>query len=131
MSRYTELNFYSVQMDGSTDASNKEEELFLVVYFDPYSSDGSVYVRNRYLCVRQPRTVCASGLFDCLQKALAFCELDEQPSKLIGLGCDGANVNMGGNGVRGFIQSDRPWIITVWCLAHRFELAIKDALSKT
>lgn len=103
----------------------------MVVYFDPYSSDGSVHVRNRYLCVRQPKTVCATGLFDSFQRALAFYQLDEQPSKLIGFGCDGANVNIGGGGVRGLIQSDRPWVITVWCLAHRLELALKDALSKT
>lgn len=38
---------------------------------------------------------------------------------------------MGGGGVRGLIQSDRSWVIMVWCLAHRLELALKDALSKT
>ena len=45
-------------MDGSTDLGNKEEELFLVVYFEPFSTDGSVHVCNRYLCVRQPKAVC-------------------------------------------------------------------------
>ena len=38
---------------------------------------------------------------------------------------------MGANGVRGLIQSDRPWVVTVWCFAHRLELAIKDALKRT
>ena len=123
--------FYSIQMDGSTDLSNKEEELFFVVYFDPRASDGVVHVRNHYLCVREPKTVCAKGLYDCFLKALAYCQLDEQPSKLIGFECDGANVNMGGNGVRGMIRADRPWVITVWCLAHRLELALKDALKST
>ena len=55
--------FYSIQMDGSTDSSNKEEELFLVEYFEHFSTDGCVHVRNRYLCVRQPNSVCANGLF--------------------------------------------------------------------
>ena len=123
--------FYSIQMDGSTDSGNKEEELFLVVYFEPFSTDGSVHVRNRYLCVRQPNSVCATGLFEAFQRALAYLELDQQPSKLIGFGCDGANVNMGNNGVKGLIQSDRPWVVTIWCLAHRLELAIRDALKKT
>ena len=38
---------------------------------------------------------------------------------------------MGDNGVKGLIQSDRPWVVTIWCFAHRLELAIKDALKKT
>ena len=121
--------FYSIQMDGSTDSGNKEEELFLVVYFEPFSTDVSVHVRNRYLCVRQPNSVCATGLFEAFQRALAYLELDQQPSKLIGFGCDGANVNMGNNGVKGLIQSDRPWVVIIWCLAHRLELATRDALS--
>lgn len=102
-------------MDGSTDSGNKEEELFLVVYFEPFSTDVSVHVRNRYLCVRQPNSVCATGLFEAFQRALAYLELDQQPSKLIGFGCDGANVNMGNNGVKGLIQSDRPWVVIIWC----------------
>lgn len=73
--------------------------------------------------------MCATGLFEAFQRALAYLELDQQPSKLIGFGCDGANVNMGNNGVKGLIQSDRPWVVTIWCLAHRLELAIRDALS--
>ena len=50
--------FYSIQMDGSTDSANKEEELFLVVYFDPFSTDGSVHILNRYLCVSAKVCVC-------------------------------------------------------------------------
>ena len=41
-------NVFSIQMDGATDTANMEEELFLAVYFDPYSEDGSVHVRNKY-----------------------------------------------------------------------------------
>ena len=80
--------FYSIQMDGSTDSANKEEELFLVVYFDPFSTDGSVHILNRYLCVCPPRSVCATGLFEAFERALAYLKLDQQPSKLIGFGCE-------------------------------------------
>ena len=38
--------FFSLQMDGSTDCANIEEELFLAVYFDPYSSHGTVQVKK-------------------------------------------------------------------------------------
>ena len=51
--------------------------------------------------------------------------------KLIGFGCDGASVNMGARGLRGFLQASMPWIVVFWCFAHRLELALKDALSKT
>ncbi len=87
-------------MDGSTDSSIKEE-LFLCVYFDPYGIDGSVHIHNRYFCVRQPKSVDAVGLFECFKKALAYLGMSEENSKLIGFGCDGANVNMGNRGVRG------------------------------
>ena len=73
--------FYSIQMDGSTDSGNVEEELFLVVYFDPFSSDGSIHVRNRYLCVCQPKSVCATGLFESFERALTYLNLDQEPSK--------------------------------------------------
>ena len=32
--------FFNLQADGSTDSGNIEEELFLVLHFDPYSKDG-------------------------------------------------------------------------------------------
>ena len=31
--------------------------------------------------------------------------------KLIGFGCDGASVNMGAHGLRGFLQASMPWIL--------------------
>ena len=52
-------------------------------------------------------------------------------SKLIGFGCDGASVNMGARGLRGFLQLSMPWMVVFWCLAHGLELALKDALKNT
>ena len=43
---------------------------------------------------------------------------------------DGAAVNIGlKDDLIKLIQDDRPWVGLVWCLAHRLELGIKDALS--
>ena len=39
-------------------------------------------------------------------------------------------MNTGDNGVKGLIQSDRPWVVAVWCLAHRLELAVRGCLDK-
>lgn len=63
--------------------------------------------------------------------ALSYLSLDDKPGKLIGFGCDGASVNMGANALRGCLESDRPWIVTIWCLSHRLELSLKDALHGT
>ena len=48
--------FYSIQMDGSTDSGNKEEELFLVVYFEPFSMAVYMFVIGTCVCVSQ--TLC-------------------------------------------------------------------------
>ena len=59
-----------------------------------------MHIHNRYFGVRQPKSVDAVGLFQCLDKALTFLGITcEEHSKLIGFGCDGANVNMGNHGV--------------------------------
>ena len=48
--------------------------------------------------------------------------------KLIGFGCDGASVNMGARGLRGFLQASMDCFLVLY---PRLELALKDALNKT
>lgn len=124
--------FFSIQLDTSTDCGNTEEELFLVLYFDAHSPDGMVHVRNKFFAVWHLNRGTGQGLYDCLKKAMAYMGVTplEWKSKLIGLGCDGTSANLGsGGGLKGNIQEDIPWIIVSWCLAHRLELSIKDALN--
>ena len=123
--------FFSIQADSSTDSGNIEDELFLVVYFDPYTSDGNVHIRNRFLTVRRPAHSNAEGLFDCFVSALTYVGIDDWEHKLVGFGCDGANVNLGARGLKGYLEKSVPWVLVFWCLAHRLELALKDALKST
>ena len=58
--------FFSIQGDGSTDSANIEDELFLVLYFDPYATDMRVHVRDKFLTVRRPNRSNAEGLYDNL-----------------------------------------------------------------
>ena len=57
MKALSNSKFFSLQADGSTDAGNNEEELFLVLHFDPYFKDGKVHIRDSFFTVRHLRLV--------------------------------------------------------------------------
>ena len=77
----------------------------------------------------------AAGLFECLQKSLQQLGVSvisaENCKRLIGIGTDGASANIAAAGLKGLVEKEIPWIFWMWCLAHRVELALKDALKHT
>lgn len=123
--------FFSIQLDSSTDAGNIEDELFLALYFDPHVQDGRVHVRDKFFTVQRPNRSNAEELYQCFLRALSFVSVAGWEDKLIGIGCDGASVNLGGRGLRGHLEASVPWIVVFWCLVRRLELALKDALKGT
>ena len=123
--------FFSLQADASTDAGNVEVELFLSLRFDPYSDDGMVHVRHTIFCTRYLKSETGEGLFECLQTAIKYMEVDDWQQKLVGFGCNGASANIAEGGLKGHLQREVPWIAMFWCLAHHLELSIKDALKST
>ena len=127
----SKARFFSLQADSSTDSGNVEDEVFLVVFCDLYSPNGKVGVTSQFLTVRRPNSCTAQGLFTCLQAALSYVGIPNWDKRLIGFGCDGASVNIGGRGLKGLLRDGLPWIVVFWCLAHRLELAIKDALKSS
>ena len=38
---------------------------------------------------------------------------------------------MAAGGLKGLVENELPWIFWMWCLAHRLELSVKDALKST
>ena len=86
------VKFFSLQADGSTDAGNVEDELFLVLYFDPHAKDGKVHVHDRFLTVRQPKSGNAEGLFKCFKNTLSHVGLANWEDKLSMIGLVGAMV---------------------------------------
>ena len=40
-----------------------------------------------------------------------YVGVSDWEKKLIGFGCDGASLNMGALGLRGFLQVSMPWIV--------------------
>ena len=91
--------------------------------------------RIGYFTVTRPVSVSAEGLFDILGKALQSLGVSaisqEDCSRLVGLGTDGAAANIARSGLNGLVEETLPWIFWMWCLAHRLELAIRDALKTT
>ena len=52
--------------------------------------------------------------------------------KLIGFTSDGASVHRGDkNSVKTSLRENSPWLVFIWCIAHRLELAIENALQGT
>ena len=55
----------------------------------------------------------------------------EQCKELVGIGTDGASANVAVRGLKSLVEERLSWVFWMWCLAHRLELAIKDALKAT
>ena len=127
----SQVTFFSLQADSSRDSGNVEDEVFLVVFCDLHSPNGKIRVRSQFLTVRRLESCTAQGLFTCLQAALAYVGITNWEKRLIGFGCDGATLNIGARGLKGILRDSMSWIVVFWCLAHRLELATKDALKFT
>ena len=79
-------------------------------------------------------SVCTASfqvLADVLQSLGITAVSRSEATKLVGIGTDGAAANIAGAGLKGIVEDELPWIFWMWCLAHTFELAIKDTLKGT
>ena len=50
---------------------------------------------------------------------------------LIGIGTDCASANIAAAGLKDLVDAQLVWVFWTWCVAHRQELAVKDALRGT
>ena len=62
---------------------------------------------------------------------MEYISVPDWKTKIIGFGCDGTNANIAQGGLKGLLEDEVPWIFVFWCLAHRLELSVKDALKGT
>ena len=129
--------FFSLLLDGSTDSRNIENEIMVVVWFDKNSQgcNERVIIRTSYLKVSRPSTANAKGIFEVLEAALQGLGIlaigREHCAKLVGISTDGASANIANAGLKGLVEKELPWLVWMWCMAHRLELAVKDALKQT
>ena len=128
-------NFFSVLLDGSTDTAIIENEIILVVWCDTNGTDEKVHTRIESLTVVRPESATARGLFKVLEIGLQHFGIQELSTEecamLVGIGTDGAAANIAASGLKGLVENQLQWIFWMWCMAHRLELAIKDALKGT
>jgi len=66
------INFFSIQADASTDAANKECELFMIKYLDTTTADETLHVRDRFLAVRYLDSGTGEGLCKCFDKMISY-----------------------------------------------------------
>ena len=136
-------HFFSLLMDGTTDAGNVEDELVAILYCAKDDASQQMTTCSRFLSLHSPQKADASGLLQCLGEALQFLSVENVLDKdsvlsvegkpvLVGVGTDGATVNIGEhNGLKGQMQRALPWLFWGWCYVHRLELACKDAFSSS
>ena len=124
--------FFSLLVDSSTDKANVDNETFMAVWCDVNGADEMIYTQTSYFHVGRPSSVDASGLFHSLSIALqelGITKVDvEHCSKLVGIGSDETACNIARGGLKGLVEAKLSWVFWMWCLAHRLDLAVKDAL---
>ena len=135
ITQIAKAKYFSVLIDGSTDKAIIDNEIFMAVWCNIDGADEKIHTHCTYFHVGRPSTVNAAGLFQCLSGALKHLEITEVDaehcSRLVGIGSDGAASNIATGGLRGLVEDKLNWMYWMWCLAHRLELAMKDALKGT
>ena len=123
-------DYFRVFCDGSTDRSESEKELLMVRVIVDF------YPVVKYLKLVEPANTKADVILAAINGAFADFGFSarEYKQKMIGFGSDGASVMMGAR--RGVIEllkveGQADWILSVWCLAHKLELAVKDCFKGT
>ena len=73
----------------------------------------------------------ADGIKSAIMKAFDDIGMPELKDRMVFLASDGASVNSGiktGLATK-FREDGIDWLVFVWCLSHRLELALKDSLN--
>jgi hypothetical protein len=122
----TDAPYFSVFCDGTTDRTETEKELIMIKVMHDH------HPTMMFLRLEEPPNTKSVGIISALDNAFRHFGVDNWKGKMLGFCSDGASVMMGErNGVATVLKRDSPWLLVVWCLAHRLELAVKDTFKKT
>lgn len=111
--------------DGSTDASVKEQEMWYMIT----CISGNIDVL--FIGVKTVERANAENIVDGKKYILntnLHIEYTDVVHKFVALSCDGASVTGTKSGVGAILRNDQTCILTVHCLAHRFELSLNDSV---
>ena len=115
----TNCSMMGIMFDGATDWSVCEVELVYVRYVIGGQA------RNQYLRCQPIEHAHADGIFGAIDQAFRDVGVENWRSKVVGVGCDGASVNLGrNNSVATRITENMNYIVLMHCVAHRLELGI-------
>jgi hypothetical protein len=124
------VHYYSILVDGSTDARSKEKEVIYILYVDPDTGRQ----RLRFFSLQKVEHATATDVLALIKKAFEQHGVDSLKEHTVGFGADGAAVNLGVRGGVSVLMKDDEgidWLVTVHCASHRLELSIADALKST
>jgi len=81
--------FFSLLLEGSTDAGNVDDEVVLAVWYNCNWSDEKVHTQMKHFTVMRPQPVTAQGLFEVLESGLQGLGIQEVSAehckKLVGI----------------------------------------------
>ena len=109
-----------------------EKEAFFVLTFNsrPEGSD-KICVELNYFDLVELETADANGIIKAITKSFNEVNINYL-DKLVGFGSVGASVNREDKDeIKTIIQRENEWLSYGWYVAHRLELALKDALKGT
>ena len=102
-----------------------EKECICIMYIDPDTYRPTF----AFFSLQEPPLQDASGIYQAVITAFTKNGLEDVLDKLVFLASDGASVNNGlQNGLISYLQETFPWVVFVWRVSHRLELALKQAL---
>ena len=139
--------FISVLCDGSTDKAVIENKVVYALHFSllPTVSE-EVDVKTSLLKVNYLKHQHVEGvalavtqsyediisLRNSIESEFKDIGVTSFEKKLIGFTSDSASVNCGEqNSMKKILHEKSPWLVFIWCMAHRLELALAEAFRNT
>ena len=121
-------NFITIMFDGTTESAVSEQEVIFLLYFDP----DELEPRMSFFYLQQLHGgQDADILKDAIEDAFKKNEMTDAIQKIVFFGSDGTNTNSGlKTGLITKLKDDISWIQFIWCVSHRLELSMKDALKE-
>ena len=121
-----EANFIAVFCDGSTNVAVIKKECIYILFADP----DNFLPKLTFLSLKDLPSQDANRIMSAIIEAFNDVQMPFLKDKLVYLASDGATVNSGtkaGLAVK-FREAGASWLVFVWCMSHRIELALKDSL---